>query len=361
MSERVVVTGVGVVSSGLIGGWDRLVACLDALPARIARSTGDTATIDMRELGALLDEAETRRLSRVSQLTVAATRLALADADLPPRGDLGLVVGTEFGDLRSTVEFADGYLDRGPGGLSALLFPNTVMNTMAAATAIAVGAREATLTLNAPTVAGELAVARAAASIAAGRAERVIAGGVDELDTLRSEMLGELGAPDDTRSEGATLLVLEAHGAARARGARILGELTGTAWGALPARPHAIGRTTGSPVIARAVGAASLAPRAIAWVYTSVSRDRARERWERAVLTDAFGDETPTTALGKLLGHSAGTGALRIAAAVWTTASRRLAGRDDDGASPVVAAGPGLVHALARGGTQVALVVAPTG
>jgi 3-oxoacyl-[acyl-carrier-protein] synthase II len=364
MSQRVVVTGVGVVGSGLSGGWERLAAYLDGPRAMVGTSLDDAPRIDTRALDALLDEGEMRRLSRVCQLTVAATRLALADAELPPGESLGLVVGTEFGDLRSTVEFADGYLDRGPAGLSALLFPNTVMNTMAAATAIAVGAREATLTLNAPGVAGELAVARAVASIAAGRAQHVIAGGVDELDTLRSRMLRELGTIDDARSEGATLLVLESEPAARARGARILAEIRGVARGALPARAHAIGRTTASGVIATASRSASVTPREIAWIYTSVSQDEARERWERAVLADSFEGRTPPiAALARLVGHCAGSGALRVAAAAWTTQSRRLPACDDDteSAATVVAAGPGLVHGLARGGTQVALVVGPAG
>ena len=122
-------------------------------------------------------------MPRISRFAIAAARLALADADAPPE-DLSLVVGTEVGDLRSTKEFANGFLERGPTGLSALLFPNTVMNTMAAATAIAVQARAATLTLNAPVVAGELAIARAAAGIAAGRFELALAGGVDQIEPI---------------------------------------------------------------------------------------------------------------------------------------------------------------------------------
>ena len=45
--------------------------------------------------------------------------------------DLAIVVGTEHGDFRSSAEFADGFLRRGPTGLSPMIFPNTVMNAMA--------------------------------------------------------------------------------------------------------------------------------------------------------------------------------------------------------------------------------------
>src|SRR4029077_9658408 len=90
-------------------------------------------------LTALVEGGEARRLSRVCQLTLAAARLALGESGLDPArdlaGGLGLVVGTELGDYTSTIAFADGFLARGPAGLSPLLFPNTVMNTMAGARA----------------------------------------------------------------------------------------------------------------------------------------------------------------------------------------------------------------------------------
>src|SRR6185503_2286933 len=133
----------------------------------------------------------------VCQLTIAAARLAVGESGFDPNrdlsGGLGLVIGSELGDFTSTIAFADGYLAKGPAGLSALLFPNTVMNTMAATTAIAVASRELSLTINVPTVAGELAVARAAAAVAGGRVDAVLAGGVDEVDPLVAEMLDALG------------------------------------------------------------------------------------------------------------------------------------------------------------------------
>lgn len=355
MSERVVVTGVGVVAAAVMGGWDTLVAYLEASRPRLT-SEDDPSEVDESALAAVMDEAETRRLSRVCRITLAATRLALADAGLGAGSDLGLVIGTEFGDLRSTVEFADGYLDRGHAGLSALLFPSTVMNTMAATTAIGVGARAASLTLNASAVAGELAVARAAAAIASGRTPRMIAGGVDESDPLRRRILREVGASVGAHGDGATLLVLESLAGARARGARILGEVCGTAWGALPAPPHGVGRTASSPVIAGALRAAGVAPHDIGWVYSSARTDLARARWEHAVLDEAFsGRALACLARGPLGGEGTGAGALSIAAAAWTARTRRLP--QHGGETPVPVTGRGLVHGLARGGTQVALVI----
>ena len=75
-----------------------------------------------------------RRWSRISLMTVIACREAIADAGLheaEATHRVGLVLGTEFGDLRSTETFNLGFLRKGPLGLSPLLFPNTVMNAPA--------------------------------------------------------------------------------------------------------------------------------------------------------------------------------------------------------------------------------------
>src|SRR5207237_367902 len=99
--------------------------------------------VDDTLLGALMDGADARRASRVSRFTVAATRLALVDAGLDDAGAAGFVLGTEHGDLHSAIEFAEGFLRGGPSGVSALAFPNTVMNTMVSAATIACAAHGA--------------------------------------------------------------------------------------------------------------------------------------------------------------------------------------------------------------------------
>jgi 3-oxoacyl-[acyl-carrier-protein] synthase II len=235
----------------------------------------------------------------------------------------------------------DGYLRRGPQGLSALLFPNTVMNTMAATATIAVGARAQSLTLNAPCVAGELAVARAAALLRAGRVEAVLAGGVDEVDPILGEALAEMGGGDELRGEGAGFVLLESEDAARRRGARVLGEIAGAASRALPARPYGVGRRAESRAVAVALEQAGIGAGAIGRVFASASGDGPRDRWEEAILDAALAPHRPPrVALAARVGRHAGAGALSVAAAA-------LAG----------GGGAALVHAVARGGTHVALVV----
>jgi 3-oxoacyl-[acyl-carrier-protein] synthase II len=353
--RAVVITGVGVVNAAVVGGWPALGAWLQRprpVPPSALGAARAAVRLPAATLPALIDPDESRRLARVCQLTVAAARLAVGESGIDPATGLGLVVGSELGDFTSTIAFADGYLARGPAGLSALLFPNTVMNTMAATAAIAVTARELTLTLNVPTVAGELAVARGAAAVASGRVDAVVAGGVDELNPLVAEMLDLLG-DDGTRGEGATFLVLEAEATARARGATVLGQITGAAWRAIPARPWGVGRHVTSRAITEALARAGRS--APDWLYVSASGDAPRDAWEARVLESALGKRSvPAVSLAGLVGHHAGLGALHVAAAAWTARSGTL---PTSGGAAAGVSGVGLVHGLGRGGGHVALVV----
>ena len=401
--RRVVVTGIGSVSAlGAGGGTATGAALTRGLPAvgpvrafptdRCSSRLGGEAG----DLMAYLQDGEARRLTRASQLAVVAARLALADAALLA-GQLatGLVLGSHWGDFRSSESFALGFLERGALGLSPLVFPNTVMNAMAAQVAITVGVRGPMLTLNEVDVAGELAVARGAALIGSGRASAVLAGGSDDLSPILYRELSRLGTmspsepgpegcwPFDRRAsgtvlgEGATFLVLEAMDAALARGALVYGELTGAAWGNLPAPAHGFPapRRRDPRTIRRALEAAGVPREAVGAAYLTGSGHPAHDACELDLVVRALGAgarHARLTALTPLVGEHAGLGALRVAAAALTVAGAGLPALPDlsepirqdlrfvtrstetrSDAAPEIA----LVHGLARGGTHVALVL----
>jgi 3-oxoacyl-[acyl-carrier-protein] synthase II len=399
---RVVVTGVGSVSAlGAGNGPAVAQALLRGRPAigpvRSFPTDGCRSRLggEVGDLGELLQDGEARRLARASQLAVAAARLTLTDAGLQP-GQLaavGLVLGSHWGDFRSSEDFALGFLRRGILGLSPLVFPNTVMNAMAAQVSIGIGVRGPMLTLNEVDVAGELAVARAAALIVAGRASAALAGGCDELSPILYRELGRLGTmsrtepgpegcwPFDRRAngtvlgEGATFLLLESVEAARARGARVYGELAGAAWGNLPAPAHGFpsARRRDPLAVRRALAAAGVPPEEVETAYLTGSGRPEQDACELDLVDRALGrGRARLTALTPLVGEHAGLGALRAAAAALAVAGSGVAALPDlsepirhdlrfvarlDGGRSEAAPETALVHGLARGGSHVALVL----
>jgi 3-oxoacyl-(acyl-carrier-protein) synthase len=404
-SPRIAVTGIGSVSALGAGGGEAVGRALargaPALGPVRAFSTDGCASRLGAEVGDLtgyLLDGEARRLARASQLAVVAARLALADAGLQAGqlGAAGLVLGSHWSDFRSSEGFALGFLERGMLGLSPLVFPNTVMNAMAAQVAIAVGVRGPMLTLNEVDVAGELAVARGAALIVSGRASVVLAGGSDELSPALYREMGRLGLtspaepgpegcrPFDRRAsgtilgEGATLLVLEPAESAVARGVRIYAELRGAAWGNLPAPAHGFPapRRRDPRTVRRALAAAGAPPEAVGAAYLTGSGHPEQDACELDLVARTLGEgagRTRLTALTPLAGEHAGLGALRVAAATLAVAGSGIAALPDlsepirtdlrfvtrpaERAAPDGAPGTALVHGLARGGNHVALVL----
>jgi 3-oxoacyl-[acyl-carrier-protein] synthase II len=373
--RRVVVTGIGTVNASTAGGRDALAGALalgrsaiapvgtfdvSDLPSRLG------AEVDAAALASLVDRDAARRVSRICRLAMAACLLAVRDAGVANGPRLGIVVGTEYGDFTSSRDFAQGFLRRGPAGLSPMIFPNTVMNTMASIAAIAVGAKGPSVTVNQATLAGDLAVARAARLIADDRADAVVAGGVDELFEDVYRRLCQMGmlsplrgpGPEGCRpfaadhngpvlGEGATFLVLEELGRARRRGARVMAEIVDTAWGNVPVAPHTgrPGRAdSGSPVVRLIRGRA---PEGVARCYGAGNGDPTVDDWELALLARDLGPSVgllPPVSLAPLFGQHGGLGAIRVGAAAL----------DGERGAPSV-----LVHGIARGGCRTALLMGP--
>jgi 3-oxoacyl-(acyl-carrier-protein) synthase len=401
-APRIVVSGIGSVSALGAGDGAALAAALgrgkpgigpirrfpvDGCASRIGGEAGDLAE--------RLQDGEARRLARASQLALVAARIALADAGLQP-GQLtaaGLVLGSHWGDFHSSVTFALGFLERGPLGLSPLVFPNTVMNATAAQVAIAVGVRGPLLTLNEVGVPGELAVARGAALVAAGRASVVLAGGTDELSPSLYRELSRLGTvsrtepgpegcwPFDRRAggtvlgEGATFLILERAETALARGARIYAELSGAASGNLPSASHGFPRPgrRDPRAIRRALEVAGVPAEAVEAAYLTGSGHPEHDACELDLVAGALPPgRARLTALTPLVGEHAGLGALRVAAAALGVAGSAVPALPDlaepirpelgfvrDRAASRLEPAPrtALVHGLARGGSHIALVL----
>lgn len=238
VGRRVVITGVGVVcrmgdSPGLL-----LEGLCLGRPA--------AGPVLSNHLDPHLAGRNTYPLDRPARLLAAAASLALADCGMTAEWlalqDVGLFVGTMFSTAHTISRFDRQAAAEGPASASPLDFANTVINAPPGQTAIWHVLRGINRTVATGASSGLEAVGCAAEAIRTGRADWVLAGGVEELSAesvhgFRGAGLlcgeGDFPRPFDPStagtalSEGAALLVLETAQSAEERGARVLAEVAG--------------------------------------------------------------------------------------------------------------------------------------
>jgi 3-oxoacyl-[acyl-carrier-protein] synthase II len=335
-------------------------------------------------------------LDRTGRLAATGVELALADSgwtlEARKARAVGLVLGTMFCSVKTISEFDRRAQSAGPEYASPMDFSNTVLNAAAGQVAIWHQLRGVNTTVAAGAVSWLHALGYAANLIRRGRADVLVAGGVEEVcfesfhgfrraGLLANPVHGAPGCavPFHARRSGAALgeaaafVVLEAEEVASARGARITGRIDGFGTGYDPrqdiARPDSANALT--DVIHRALRDAGAGAAAIGAVVTSASGSPVLDAREAAGIRCSIGAAAPVTAIKSMLGDTLGaSGALQAIVALESLRAGRLPGiaRLDQpdplielplvagGALPIQAA-RALVTAVAREGNCCALVV----
>jgi 3-oxoacyl-[acyl-carrier-protein] synthase II len=187
--------------------------------------------------------------------------MAIEDAGIrigPANRDrIGIVMGTAFGNTGQKVASARVLFTEGPGMVSPLHVPNTVMNAPAGHASIELGFRGVNTTVNHQAVSAETAIIYGAMEIERGAADVILAGGGEMLSPFFVEALARFRAlsPADGGAEGARpfdrarngmvlgegcgIVCLEAEESAQERGVEPYATLTGWGLGASPAPPTA--------------------------------------------------------------------------------------------------------------------------
>lgn len=362
MARSVVVTGVGLISTlGDAPAALHLALCAGRKSARSVPQfpgnghTGRTAApIPDFQPGKYLHGRPLRPLDRTSQLAASAARLALDDsgwtAELLTKREVGLTLGTMFGGVRTIAEFDRNALRSGPGSCSAMAFANTVINAAAGQTAIWHNLRGVNTTIATGTISGLAAIGYAADLIRFGTVDAMLAGGVDELSFESFFAFSHAGflccgtdgedfpIPFDARrngfvlAEGAAFLVLEERDSARARGARMLAEISGNA----KAFDRSGGRDPNSAIraIARAIADALLrakaTPNDVDFFSSSANGSVLQDCCESRAIETAFNGHArrlPVTAIKAATGEALGaSGPLQAIAAIETLRQGTLPG-----------------------------------
>ncbi|MEU6842858.1 beta-ketoacyl-[acyl-carrier-protein] synthase family protein [Streptomyces sp. NPDC046716] len=347
-NEAVLVTGAGATTP--VGGdaastWAALLAgksgvrtltedWAEGLPVHVAAGLA-------QDPAAELSRVEARKLDRVEQIALVAAREAWRDAGAPEADPvrIAVVIGTGTGGVLTTLGQDDVFERSGPRKLSPHTVPMLMPNGPAAWVSMDLGAKGGARTPVSACASGAEALAMGLDLIRAGRADVVVAGGVEaclhpftlsafaQMKALspRADDPESVSRPFDTArsgfvmGEGGCVLVLERAGFARARGARVLGTLAGAAVGS--SADHITASDVAGQVAAveGALRDAGLGPRDIGHVHAHATSTPSGDLAEAAAVRQAVGDHAPVSATKSMTGHMLGaSGALGALSALLT-------------------------------------------
>ena len=401
--RRVVITGVGVLSpladspaafhEALCEGKSGIVPVslfeLDGIPTR---QGGEIPDFDPETY---LGRGNFRPLDRTARLAAAATHLALESSGMTSEEraseELGLVLGTMFGSVRTIAEFDRRALIAGPKYVKPFDFANSVINAAAGQAAIWHALKGVNSTVAGGTTAGLQALAYATDFIRTGRADALVAGGVEELcfeSFFGFSQTGLLATGDERpvplggrRSgfllgEGAVLFMLEEAESARRRGAGVVAEILGhgSAFDVSRGQDGDRAAKAVSRALALALDDAGVAADEIDAASLAANGSLKGDRHEALGFGAAFGERAatlPVTAVkasvGEVLGASGAVQTLTLVESLRRGVLPGIAGLEElDDELPLASATAetrevdlrrGVVHALGLDGASCALVV----
>lgn len=349
--SAVLVTGVGFACPLGIGRHEPWAAALSGRP-RASRIThfdpsGHASRIacqvpDFDPL-AFVDHKTARRMDRVSQIAVAAARIAVEDAGLPLSGSnprYGTMIASGAGG-NATFETANRTLiERGPDRVSPFAIPESIVNMAGARVSMALGLGGPLLCHVTACASSTHSVGEAAEAIRRGDADVVIAGGAEAgvtpfvcagLDATRAlsrnnDDPGGASRPFDMArdgfvvGEGAAALILESEEHARARGAEALCEVAGyaatcDAFHITEPEPEGLAQ---AHAMAMAIARSGRTPGELGYVNAHGTSTPAGDPVEIRALRRALGDEiaasVPVSSTKSMHGHCMGAaGAIEAA------------------------------------------------
>jgi 3-oxoacyl-[acyl-carrier-protein] synthase II len=373
-APRIAVSGVGLVSAlgqsapetfrALMQG-ERGLRALQLFDPGEVRSTlvGEVRGLSIADIA---PSAQREQFSRTDAMAVAAAREAVAAAGLPRGARIGIVLGGTTGGMFETEELLSSPELSSLAPARACELMSYPLSASLARVADAVGGVSLTRSICSACSGGAIALVQAAAWLAKGDVDFVLAGGADGLCRLTLLGFNALGATDPApcrpfdRSraglnlgEGAAVLVLEREATALQRGAEVLAWLDGYAVGAEAhhiTHPESTGARA-SRLLSGALARAGLTPSEVGYVNAHGTGTQQNDAMEARSLLDVFGADSGTwvSSSKAQLGHTLGAaGAIEAALTVLAVARGEL----PPSVGLVEPELPGLRHVGARGRTE---------
>jgi 3-oxoacyl-[acyl-carrier-protein] synthase II len=353
-ARRAVITGLGAISpigNDVASYWSNLtegvsgvapIAAYDASNEEV-QIAAEVKDFDPRTF---MDFKQARRMSRFSQLAVAAAAQAIADARLPitdaNRDDIAVVINTGGGGIGDVSTAQDVYRAGGPQRVSPFMVPMLSPSMAACQVSIQNGLRGPVITSVAACASGVQALVEAQRLIERGDVDVVISGGTESaILPVAFAALANMGAlskrnddpaaasrPFDADRDGfvfgeaAGVLIVESAAHAEDRGASILAEvaggaLTGDAFHISAPDPSGYGAIK---AIERALRDADVEPEQVDYVVAHGTSTPLNDATESKAIRAAFGDHADHLAVSSnksMIGHTLGAaGAMSALAAV---------------------------------------------
>lgn len=362
MSERVVITGLGVVTA-LGHGEKRLLHCLlngcsgirplRGLDRSLYRSRNG-AQVDDAELAKALTDRQIRAQDRTVDMAMLVAADALDDAGLlpnpetpPPPQPIATVFGTASGPAQSAYRAWTAYHEKGVKGVRPTTVPRCMFNAVSAQISMRFRLAGPNYVVVASCASSTVALGIGYRMIRDGHARQVLCGGAESMfdpgyyacwDALgvmsRADNPETCFRPFDTDrdgfvlGEGAGALVLESLESARTRGARIRAELCGYGESSDAehiTRPSLDGQTT---AIRAALDSAGMHPRDIGFINAHGTATKANDLCESQSIRAVFGkpaDTVPAVSSKSYFGHLIGAaGAVETVVTVLCLEAGRL-------------------------------------
>lgn len=409
--RRVAITGIGPITpigNGADGLWDGIRRGTSAVrpidrfdPAQFSCRVAATAEFEPLDF---MTPKKAHKLDRFSQIGLACSLMALADAGLSPSDVAGDGMGIYTGSALGGIEFAEKqhevFVAKGIRAVSPLLALSVFGGASSCNIAIELGLTGASVANANSCASGVIAIGEAARLIRTGETDVMLAGGVEaplapltfgafaiiRVLTGRNDDPETASRPFDkdrdgfVMAEGGTMLVLEEYGRAVRRGAHVYAELLGYA--TTNDAHHMTAPLPDGAQAARAMSAAlreaGLPPEAVGYVNAHGSSTVLNDSTECRAIRKALGDHAehaPVSSTKGMHGHALGaTGAIEAAITALALQRGHLPGTtnlfEKDPACDLDVIGPGgrdeqaevaITNAFGFGGINASLVLGRAG
>jgi len=327
MDKRIVITGLGVVSSigtGKEDFWKALIAGTSGISKISSFDTSDYPTHYGGEVKNF--EPGNKNMGRASNLAIASAKLAVVDAgikldSLEPQ-ETGVVIGTTMGESQVLEKLNDAWVKNGTEAIDPRLIPLYPCNVLSLNVAQELKLAGPNFVIPNACAAGNYAIGYAYDLIRMGKARMMLAGGTDAFSRIAFIGFNRLLAvapekcqPFDKNrkgmlvAEGSGMVLIETLDAALKRGANIYAEILGYGLSCDAHHMTAPFNEGIKEAIEKALSESKIPAEKVDYFSAHGTGTPANDREECLAIKKVFGDyssKLPVSSIKSMLGHTMG-------------------------------------------------------